>query len=64
MDQPTAPEQPTALARMNDLYEWLNVWQKHVDGTKRPADNDTDGAAAPRRKKVVCRRTSINSDNK
>lgn len=62
MDQPTTPDQSTALDHMNALYEWLNVWQKHVDGTKRPADNDTE--TATRRKKVVVRRTSINSNIK
>ena len=46
----------TVLDTMNELYNWLVIWDKDVNKTVRKRDEDT--TEEKRRKKVVCKKTS------
>ena len=50
------PKENTALDNMDELYNWLVIWDKDVKKEVRKRDEDT--TEEKRRKKVVCKKTS------
>ena len=53
-------KETSALDNMNELYEWLTAWDKHVQGNTRtrPNDNETTEEEKPRKRVHVKRRNN------
>ena len=50
------PKENTALDNMDELYNWLVIWDKDVNKTVRKRDEDTTEEKP--RKRVVYKKTS------
>lgn len=53
-------KETSALDNMNELYEWLTAWGKHVQGNTRTRSNDngTTEEEKPRKRVHVKRRNT------